>query len=101
MRFGAFYAVCNISIPFLSENAPKLKYVQTKGILGMQGHSRNAREFTMQGQQGCKGFSNKKEPPKRLKTTRRFAFDCLHCNIVKIVCQRFQDCLTLSQTLLV
>ena len=80
-----FYAVCNISIPFLSENAPKLKSVQTKGILGMQG------------QQGCKGSPTKKEPPKRLKTTRRFAFDCLHCNIVKIVCQRFQDCLTLSQ----
>ena len=54
MRFGAFYAVCNISILFLSENAPKLKSVQTKGILGMQ------RAFTMQGQQSCKGFSNKK-----------------------------------------
>lgn len=40
MRFGAFYAVCNISILFLSENAPKLKYVQTKGILGMQGQLR-------------------------------------------------------------
>ena len=49
MRFGAFYAVCNISILFLSENAPKLKSVQTKGILGMQ------RAFTMQGQQSCKG----------------------------------------------
>ena len=49
MRFGAFYAVCNISIPFLSENAPKLKYVQTKGILGMQGHSRNARATRLQG----------------------------------------------------
>lgn len=48
MRFGTFYAVRNISIPFLSENAPKLKYVQTKGILGMQG------------QQGCKGFSKKR-----------------------------------------
>lgn len=65
MRFGAFYAVRNISIPFLSENAPKLKYVQTKGILGMQGHSRNAKATQLQGQQGCKGFSNKKKSLRR------------------------------------
>lgn len=42
MRFGAFYAVCNISILFLSENAPKLKSVQTKGIY-------NARATKLQG----------------------------------------------------
>lgn len=48
MRFSAFYAVCNMSIPFLSENAPKLKYVQTKGILGMQE------------QRSCKGSPTKK-----------------------------------------
>lgn len=59
MRFGAFYAVCNISIPFLSENAPKLKYVQTKGILGMQGHLQ------------CKGNKVARGSPTKKKSLRR------------------------------